>query len=113
MAAVVAHFAVDATMVLPDGSVLKGRDASRRHYEDTVRRFPSLTVRPGAVIGVGDEAAIEWQALVVDSHGLERELRGVNLVRTSGGLFTELRTFFGPSAHQSAPHEHSSHPTRS
>src|SRR5258706_176782 len=44
----------------------------------------------------GDQAAVEWEAVLVDRAGKRFPIYGVNLVRIRDGKFTHVRAYYGP-----------------
>lgn len=94
--AVLAHYHEDAVMH-PPGQILRGHDEIRTFYEDSVRRFPGLEVTILHEISVGDEAALEWDAVLIDHAGVRHPLKGVNIIKVEDGRFRYVHAYFDPS----------------
>jgi ketosteroid isomerase-like protein len=45
----------------------------------------------------GDEAALEWAAVLIDRDGNRFPIYGVNLVKVKDGKFTHVRAYFDPT----------------
>ena len=94
---VLGHFHPDAVVVLPDGRRLGGRAAIEEFYAGVYAQLAELDVRVVSMLTENRLTAVEWEAALVDRSGEAQTLRGVNVLRTSGGRFTEMRTYFGPA----------------
>ena len=94
---VLEHFNADAVVVLPDGRRLDGRAAIREFYARVYAQLAELDVRLVSMSTEGGLTAVEWEAALIDRSGEAQTLRGVNVLRMSGGRFAELRTYFGPA----------------
>jgi ketosteroid isomerase-like protein len=86
-------FAADARFVVPT-EVRAGHAEIRPFYEDACERFPSLKVQVVTSFEKGDEAAAEWVAILTDPHGVELELKGVNVARVVDGKFLDMRSYY-------------------
>jgi len=82
---------------MPPGERLVGWDEIYKWYEATYRRFQSVSVEIVHEISVGDEASLEWKAVLTDDAGAVHTPVGVNIVRVEGGKFREVRAYFNPS----------------
>jgi hypothetical protein len=96
LAAIMAHFHPDAEF-RPAGAVLRGHDEIRTFYEDSIARFPGLECRIVHEVRNGDEASLEWEAVLVDLAGVRNPLVGVNIVRVEDGRFRSVRAYFDQS----------------
>ena len=95
--AVLEHFDADAVVVLPDGRRLDGRAAIGEFYAAVYAQLEELDVRVVSLVTEDGLTAVEWEAALTDRSGEIQTLRGVNVLRTRGGRFAELRTYFGPA----------------
>lgn len=96
MDAILAHYHPDATFQ-PAGKLLRGHDEIRTFYQDSIDRFPGLECRIVHEVSNGDEASLEWEAVLIDHDGVRHPLVGVNVVRVSGGKFESVRAYFDQS----------------
>ena len=94
---VLEHFDDDAVVVLPDGRRLDGHAAIEEFYTSVYAQLEELDVRLISMVTEDGLAAVEWEAALVDRGGETQTLRGVNVLRTRGGRFAELRSYFGPA----------------
>lgn len=92
--AILAHFQQDAELIAP-GAVLRGHDDIRAFYQDAIDRFPGLEVTVGHDVSAGDEACIEWEAVMIDHDGKRHPAAGANLIRVSSGKFERVRVYAG------------------
>ena len=94
--AIMAHYHPDAEFQ-PAGNLLRGHAEIRTFYEDSVARFPGLECRIVHEISRGDEASLEWDAVLIDHQGVRHPLVGVNVVRVEDGTFRSVRAYFDQS----------------
>ena len=92
--AILAHFQEDAELVAP-GAVLRGHADIRRFYEEAIAQFPGLEVSLLHELTVGDEACLEWEAVMIDHDGGRHPQSGANVVTVSGGKFARVRVYGG------------------
>lgn len=93
---VLAHFHEDATFHPPAGPLV-GHAQIRTFYDGMNDNFPGLDVRIVREISSGDEAALEWEADLIDQDGRRLPICGVNLVRIRDGKFASVRAYFDPA----------------
>lgn len=94
---VLAHYHEDAVVHPPSGSPFEGRDSIANFYVDEMRDYPGLEVDIVHEIETGDQAALEWEAALVDHDGERHEFRGVNIVKVRDGKFVWVRAYYDPS----------------
>lgn len=94
--AVLAHFHTDATFHNPDGPLV-GHDQIRTFYDGMGDEFPGLEVEVVRDITNGNEAALEWAAVLIDRDGNRFPIYGVNLVRIRGDKFEHVRAYYDPT----------------
>jgi steroid delta-isomerase len=93
---VLSHFHGDAVFH-PVAGPLVGHDQIRTFYEGMGDEFPGLEVEVVRDITAGDEAALEWAAVLIDREGKRFPIYGVNLVQIRDGKFTHVRAYFDPT----------------
>ena len=76
---------------------LVGHDQIRTFYEGMGDEFPGLELTVVRDITSGDEAALEWAAVLIDRQGNRFPIYGVNLVNVRDGKFTHVRAYFDPT----------------
>ncbi|MGI8702606.1 MAG: nuclear transport factor 2 family protein [Nocardioidaceae bacterium] len=96
--AVLEHYHPDAIVQPPSGPRMRGRAEIASFYVDEMRDYPGLEVRIVHELSADDEAALEWEAVLTDRQGVRHPFRGVNIVRTSDGMFSSVRAYFDPAA---------------
>lgn len=94
--AVLAHFHSDATFH-PATGPLVGHDQIRTFYDGMGDEFPGLEVSIVRDVTNGDEAALEWAAVLIDRDGNRYPIYGVNLVRIRGDKFEHVRAYYDPT----------------
>jgi ketosteroid isomerase-like protein len=94
--AVLSHFHEEAVFHPVDGP-LRGHDQIRTFYDGMGDTFPGLRVTIVNEISEGDEAALEWEAVLTDHNGDEFPIRGVNIVRVRDGRFERVTAYFDPT----------------
>jgi ketosteroid isomerase-like protein len=94
--AVLAHFHHDAVFH-PVTGPLEGHDEIRMFYEGMGDTFPGLEVTIIHEISSGNEAALEWEAVLTDHAGNRFPIHGVNIVRVRDGKFEHVRAYFDPT----------------
>lgn len=96
--AVLDHYHTDAVVHPPSGPALRGRDEIATFYADEIRDYPGLEVDIVHVINSGDEACLEWEAVLTDHGGGRHPFRGVNIVVVRDDKFASVRAYFDPGA---------------
>jgi ketosteroid isomerase-like protein len=94
--AVLSHFHEDAVFH-PVTARLVGRDEIRTFYEGMGDTFPGLEVTIVNEISSGNEAALEWEAVLTDHEGRRFPIRGVNVVRVRDGKFEHVTAYYDPT----------------
>lgn len=102
--AVLEHYHPDAVVHPPHGPPLRGREQISTFYVDEMRDYPGLEVNIVHEVADGDEAALEWEAVLTDHDGVRHPFCGVNIVRTDGAMFTSVRAYFDPAAITATEH---------
>ena len=88
---VVACYAQDAELHLPDGDVRRGHDAIRAFYEASQADYPTRTVTiVDRVHDAAGRAALVWEAQLQAPDGSMYLLRGINVVTVIEGRFQHL-----------------------
>src|ERR1700689_4237870 len=77
---VLEHFHPDATFH-PVAGPLVGHDQIRTFYDGMGDNFPGLEVTITHEISRGDEAVLEWDAVLIDRDGIRIPICGCNVVR--------------------------------
>lgn len=98
LAAVLEHYQPDAVVYPPSGPPFHGRDEIARFYVDEIRDYPGLEVEIVHEVSDGPEAALEWEAVLIDHEGRRHPFRGVNVVRVRDGKFEAVRAYFDPAS---------------
>lgn len=91
-----AYYHDDAVVRPPSGPALRGHAEIATFYADEIRDYPGLEVRIVHEVRDGDEASLEWEAVLVDHAGGRHPFRGVNVVRVRDGKFEWVRAYFDP-----------------
>jgi ketosteroid isomerase-like protein len=94
--AVLSHFHNDAVFH-PVTGPLEGVDEIRTFYDGMGDTFPGLEVSIVHEVSSGDEAALEWEAVLIDRRGVRYPIRGVNIVRVRDGKFAHVRAYYDPT----------------
>jgi ketosteroid isomerase-like protein len=81
----------------PISGVLKGHAEIRTFYDGMGDTFPGLEVEIVHEISRGDEAALEWEAVLIARDGTRFPIRGVNIIEVSDGLISRMRSYFDPT----------------
>ena len=85
-------FAEDATLVLPDLSVLDTPDKIRDFYTAAAAAFPRRSVEIVNHFGDGrSRCAFVWEAVLYDGNNCAFNLAGINVVTVRDGQFLHLR----------------------
>jgi ketosteroid isomerase-like protein len=96
IARILSHFHEDAVFH-PVSGPLKGHAEIRTFYDGMGDAFPGLEVIITHEISSGDEACLEWEAVLIDHDGARIPIRGVNVVRVRDGKFQSVRAYFDPT----------------
>jgi ketosteroid isomerase-like protein len=93
--AVMEHYHADATYEAPDG-LRRGEVEIRATYEESARAYPGLEVEIVREFPLGDRAALEFDAILIDAAGGRHRVRGVNVVLVRDGRFVSVRSYEDP-----------------
>ncbi len=96
--AVLSYYHEDAVVYPPDREPLRGHAEIGPWYAEEMRDYPGLEVRIVHEVSAGPEAALEWEAVLVDHDGVRHAFRGVNIVRVRDGKFESVRAYFDPAS---------------
>lgn len=96
--ALLEYYHDDATATGPTGPAMRGRNEIAKFYVDEIRDYPGLEVKIVHEVRNGPEAALEWEAVLIDHKGKRHPFRGVNIVRVRDGKFEWVRAYFDPAA---------------
>lgn len=94
---VLEHFHPDATFHPVQGPLV-GHDQIRTFYDGMGDTFPGLEVMIAHEISSGDEAALEWEAVLIDHAGERFPISGANFVKVRDRKFTYVRAYFDPTS---------------
>lgn len=98
LAAVLDHYHRDAVVHPPSGAVLRGHVEIATFYSDEIRDYLGLEVQIVHEVSNGDQASLEWEAVLTDHDGGRHSFRGVNIVQVRDGKFASVRAYFDPTA---------------
>ncbi len=96
---VLSHYNTDATFC-PPGQVLVGHEQIRTFYDGSGADFPGLEVEITHELTVGDQAALEWTALLTSTQGEKFTIKGVNIIKVRDGKFDWVHAYFDPTVLQ-------------
>lgn len=96
--AVLDHYEADAVVYPPSGPPFVGRAQIADFYRDEMTDYPGLEVKIVHEVRNGDEAALEWEAVLIDHAGGRHPFRGVNVVKIRNGRFAWARAYFDPAS---------------
>ncbi|MGI9015802.1 MAG: nuclear transport factor 2 family protein [Euzebya sp.] len=98
LSAVLGYYHTDAVVFPPSGEALRGHEEIATFYADEIRDYPGLEVDIVHEVSDGDQACLEWEAVLTDHDGGRHAFRGVNVVQVRDGKFTSVRAYFDPGA---------------
>jgi limonene-1,2-epoxide hydrolase len=93
---ILSYFHHDAVFHPVTGPLI-GHDQIRTFYDGMGDEFPGLEVKVVRDITNGDQAALEWEAILINGSGERYPICGVNLVKVRDGKFEHVRAFYDPS----------------
>lgn len=94
--AVLSHFHEDAVFH-PVSGPLVGHAEIRTFYEGMGETFPGLSVEIVNEVTAGNQATLEWEAVLTDHAGVEYPIRGVNIVRVRDDKFERVTAYYDPT----------------
>ena len=89
------NYHADGSYEGPDG-LRRGHAEIRAAYEESARLYPGLEVEILKEFPLGDWAAIEFDAVLIDPAGKRYRVRGVNVVHVRDGKFVSARSYEDP-----------------
>jgi ketosteroid isomerase-like protein len=90
--AVMAHYNENGTYEGPDG-LREDDTAIRSMYAEHMRLYPGLEVHITREFPAGDWAALEFDAVFVDTDRKRYRVRGVNVVHVRDDKFVSVRSY--------------------
>lgn len=97
MEALLEYYHLDADATGPSGPTMHGHEEIKKFYADEIRDYPGLEVKIVHEVSNGDQAALEWEAVLTDHQGKRHPFRGVNIVKVRDGKFEWVRAYFDPA----------------
>jgi ketosteroid isomerase-like protein len=94
---VLEHYHPDATFH-PMTGPLVGHAQIRTFYDGMGDTYPGLEVRIVHEVSSGNEAALEWEADLIDRQGTRFPIRGSNFVTVRDDKFTYVRAYYDPTS---------------
>lgn len=96
--AVMEHYHEDAVLWAGPAS-FSGHAEIRSFYEQSAAEYPGIErVTITRDITNGNEAAVEWESVMIDPAGERHPLRGTNLVVIEDGRFREVHSYYDPAS---------------
>ena len=95
--AVLACYADDAELVVPELGRLSGHSQIRTFYQQSIERFPGLAVEIVGAFEHNDRGAFEWRSVFTDGQGRSSRLKGVNVIRVVNDKFAEVHVYYDPT----------------
>lgn len=77
----------------PDGRVLTGKQALRRHWESTFKAHTGLRREIEEAVGMGERCLVRWRLVRVSNTGVSDQVRGVDLFKESDGFIKEILSY--------------------
>ena len=97
LAGVLGYYAEDAELVVPTMGRLVGHSQIRRFYEDSIERFPKLSVTLVSGVSDGATGAFEWSSVHRDAAGHDYASQGVNVLEVRDARFTSVHVYYDPT----------------
>jgi ketosteroid isomerase-like protein len=94
---VLANFHEDAVFH-PVTGPLRGHEEIATFYAGMGDTFPTMRVEIVHEVSSGDEASLEWSAILTDHAGIDYPIRGVNIVRVHHGKIAHMTAYFDPTS---------------
>jgi steroid delta-isomerase len=88
----------DDAIFHPVSGVLIGHDQIRTFYDGMGDTFPGLEVKIINEVSNGNEASLEWEAVLTDHHGTRYPIRGVNVMEVANDKIHRMRSYFDPTS---------------
>lgn len=97
---ILSHYHPDAVFS-PPGQVLNGHSEIATFYSSSGADFPGLEVEITNDFTIGNQAALEWTAILTSTSGEEFTIKGVNIIKVREGKFEWVHAYFDPTVLQS------------
>lgn len=104
---IMACYAPDAVLMLPNGRTCTTPAAIRAFYERAAQTHPKRSVRiVDYVLSPEGRGALAWEAVLEDREGRRSDLAGINLVTVQDGRFWRLHAAYPEPRLQTGGHSH-------
>jgi limonene-1,2-epoxide hydrolase len=89
---------LDDAVFYPVTGPLVGHAQIRTFYDGMGDTFPGLEVEIVNEVTQGNQASLEWEAVLIDRDGVRFPIRGVNIIETEGDRISRMRSYFDPTS---------------
>jgi steroid delta-isomerase-like uncharacterized protein len=77
----------------PDGTLVSGKQAVTRFWQDFFRQSPHAHIEIEEIFGLGIRCIMRWRYNWVDAEGKKGHVRGVDLFQVKDGLISEKLSY--------------------
>lgn len=73
--------------------VYGGKEKVRQYYEDLRKGKSNLAFKTEEIVGFGHRCVIRWKCVWTDEKGIEKGMRGMDLIREKNDLLCEILSY--------------------
>ncbi|MHB0896347.1 MAG: nuclear transport factor 2 family protein [Spirochaetales bacterium] len=77
--------------------IYKGKERVKQYYEDLRKEKSNLAFETEEIIGFGHRCVIRWKCVWTDEEGIEKAMRGMDLMREKYDLLCEILSYSSDS----------------
>jgi len=81
------------TYPAPDGTTYSGKEAVRQFWRDFFRDSPHANIDIEEIFGLGNRCIMRWKYSWVDSTGIQRHVRGVDIFQLKDGYINQKLSY--------------------
>ena len=73
--------------------ILVGQESVRKHFEALFAERENIHFSTEEILGFGHRCMVRWKCAWKDKHGMERSLRGVDIIREKNDRINEILSY--------------------
>jgi hypothetical protein len=73
----------------------KGKEKIKQYYEDLRKGKANIVFETEEIVGFGHRCVIRWRCVWTDEEGIEKAMRGMDLMKEKNDLLCEILSYSG------------------
>jgi len=77
----------------PERNIYKGKEKIKQYYEDLRKGKSNIAFETEEIVGFGHRCVIRWRCIWTDEEGIEKAMRGIDLMKEKNDLLCEILSY--------------------